>query len=175
MTSAGRARRSDAVLLSCGILPTNAARAVDPAPRGIGRRADSACQPGTASARRAPANHVDDDQQDDRADHRDEKARQAEIALVDRSATDQRRNEPAAQQGADDPDDDVEEEALLRVGLHDEAGYPTDDAAYDQPDDEIHLELPDVTNVGASRCFAPCAGHRDDAHSAVGLAPTGPV
>lgn len=103
-------------------------------------RADSACWSLIASARGAPANQVDDEQQDNGADERYEKARQAEIALVERTAADQRPYEPSAQQGADDSDDDVQEEPLLRVGLHDEAGYPSDNPAHDQPDDQVHTE-----------------------------------
>src|SRR5688500_11847030 len=96
------------------------------------------CQWLATSARSAPANQVDDEQQDDCADQRDKESRQAEIALVERTAADQRRNEPSAQQGADDADDDIQEEPLLRVGLHDEAGYPSDNPAHDQPDDQVH-------------------------------------
>ena len=53
-----------------------------------------------------------------------------ERRLVDVAAVE---DQPADER-ADDADDDVEQYALLRVGAHDEAGQPADDAADHEPD-----------------------------------------
>ena len=44
-----------------------------------------------------------------------------------------------AEERADDADHDVEEDALLGVGLHHDAGQPADDPAHDQPYDQTHV------------------------------------
>jgi hypothetical protein len=91
-------------------------------------------------ARLAAAEEVDDGDEDDRACERDEEGTDRE-ALVDGAHANQWRDEPAADEGADDADHHVEEDALLLVRVHDEAGEPTDDTANDEPDDEVHMSL----------------------------------
>src|SRR5207342_3908782 len=50
--------------------------------------------------------------------------------------------QPAAQERADNADDHIEQDALLRIRPHDQAGEPADDAAHDQPDDDVHASTP---------------------------------
>src|SRR5436190_1058966 len=87
----------------------------------------------------AAAEQIDDAQKDDCADQRHEHRRKTEGVLVDGGHADERRDEPTAEQRADDADDDVQDHALLRVGPHDHACQPTDDSADYQPDDEVHI------------------------------------
>src|SRR5262245_34562035 len=66
---------------------------------------------GAASPRRrlayaAPPDEIDDRQQDQRADERHDKPGNTEVVLIDGACTKQRRDEPAAQDRADDADDD---------------------------------------------------------------------
>src|SRR5690606_2578231 len=89
-----------------------------------------------ASAHPSAPEQVDDGQQDDGANQRYQDADEVD-SIVDRSTADpQHAGQPATKQGADDADHDVEEDTLLGVGLHDEAGDPADDAADNQPNDE---------------------------------------
>jgi hypothetical protein len=78
-----------------------------------------------AAAHSAAAKHIDDRQQDHRADKRDHQRAQAEIAIVDIRATDakQAEQEPT-QHCADNADDDVEQRALLRIRPHHDARQP---------------------------------------------------
>src|SRR5262245_38740881 len=92
----------------------------------------------------AAPDQVDDREQDDSAEERDQQSAQAEIPLIDRPGPEQRGEQPAAQQGADDADHDVENYTLLGIGLHHHAGKPADQTSDDQPNDEIHGTPPMV-------------------------------
>jgi hypothetical protein len=50
-------------------------------------------------------------------------------------------DKPSGQQGSDDADHHVEQDALLSVGTHDDAGEPAHDAADDQPNQNAHRTL----------------------------------
>src|SRR5262249_48059154 len=87
---------------------------------------------------RSPApEQVDDGEKHDGADERHQQRANAEGVLVDRRHTYQRRYEKPCDCGADDADDDVEKNALLCIGAHDEAGYPAEYSADDEPNDKI--------------------------------------
>lgn len=75
---------------------------------------------------------VDDRQQDHRTDQREQEGAEGD-RFVDAAA-----EQPAGNQRADDADHDVEDDALLGIALHDDAGQPAYDAADDQPDDDAH-------------------------------------
>lgn len=92
------------------------------------------------SAPRRPTEQVDDRQQDDGADERHEDRPDRE-AVIDGANTDERRDQPAPDEGADDADDHVQKDALLSIRLHDEAGEPAHDTAHDEPENEIHTRL----------------------------------
>jgi len=62
----------------------------------------------------------------------------AEVVRVDGAGAEHRCQEPAAEQGADDADDDVQDDPLLPVRSHDHARDPTDEPAHDKPNDEVH-------------------------------------
>src|SRR3546814_5968467 len=81
---------------------------------------------------------VDDRQQDQRADKRHEQRANIEGARDNGSAADERSHDPPRQHRSHDADDDIQENALLAVGAHDDAGQPADDAADDQKNDEAH-------------------------------------
>src|SRR6185437_13069480 len=88
---------------------------------------------------RAPApEEVDDSQQDDGPEQRDHQSAQAEIALVDGSSAYQGGDQPSRQQGADDAHDDIQPDALLGIRIHDSAREPSDQAPYNQPDNDVH-------------------------------------
>src|SRR5262249_2892996 len=87
--------------------------------------------------RGASSNQIDDRKQNQRTHERDHQSHYAEVTLIDRTPANEWRNKPAAKHRPDNSDDDIENDALCRIGAHDEAGEPTDDAANDQPYDEI--------------------------------------
>jgi hypothetical protein len=89
------------------------------------------------SAHAAAAEQIHDRQQDDGADQRDQERGQRD-ALIDRADAEQRGHDESGEQRADDTDNDVEQDALLRVGAHDDAGEPAHHAAHDQPDENTH-------------------------------------
>src|SRR5690606_15330399 len=82
-----------------------------------------------------------DGQQDDGAKQGYQERADAEVVLVDGSSAEQRRQQPSTKQGADDAHHDIEQQALLSVGAHDETGEPAEDAAYYDPDNEVHAFL----------------------------------
>ena len=57
-------------------------------------------------------------------------AEQAEVALVDGRNAEQRRQEPAAKECADDAGDDVQDNALSPIGPHQQAGQPAEQATH---------------------------------------------
>ena len=65
----------------------------------------------------------------------------------------------------DDADDDVEDDPLLPVRLHDDAGQPADDAADDQPDDETH-GMPSCGNARSGQSAPRCPGADRPGHGA---------
>ena len=129
--------------------------------RGRGPRRSDAWDGRSAGA---PAPHqVDDGQQDHRADQRDQQRTEAEHALVDRRNSQEGRDENAGNGRADDADDHVQQDALLPVGAHQEAGDPADQAAHDEQHDEIDHEGSSYSaHRGQARLSGnPCAfGHR---------------
>src|SRR5690606_34867625 len=103
---------------------------------GVARAFQSSVGESRGSAHAPATEQVDDGEQHDRTDQRDQDAGEAD-PVVDRSAADaEHAGQPATKPRADDADDHVEEDTLLDVGLHDEAGDPANDAADNQPDDE---------------------------------------
>src|SRR5690606_28726788 len=95
-----------------------------------------------ASAHAAATEQVDDGEQDDRADQRRNESHDVEACRSAGAAADERGDEPAADQCTDDADDHVEQDPLLGVRPHDQAGEPADDAAHDQPNDQTHVHSP---------------------------------
>src|SRR3546814_9768616 len=73
------------------------------------------------SAYATAAEQVDDRQQDDRADQGGDESHDVEPAAHVRAAADQGGDQPAADEGADDADHDVQQDALLGIGTHDHA------------------------------------------------------
>src|SRR5688572_13819663 len=92
------------------------------------------------SANRAATKEIDDREQDHRSDQRHEERGQRD-AVIDRADADQRRDDEPRQQRADDADDDVEQDALLRVSAHDDARQPAHHTAYYQPNQDAHKPL----------------------------------
>src|SRR6185312_3040639 len=91
-----------------------------------------------ALPRASAPEEVDDGQQDDGPEQRDHQAAQAEVALVDGSSAYQGGNQPSRQQGADDAYDDIQPDALLGIRIHDSAREPSNQAPYNQPDNDVH-------------------------------------
>src|SRR3982751_6850729 len=94
----------------------------------------STCRSAHALAR----DEIDDREQDDGAEERDEQARRADRARVYARSADHRPDQPAAQQGTDDADDDVHGDAHAAVATHDDARQPSNHAANDQPENDTH-------------------------------------
>jgi len=129
------------------------------------RRGAGARQPAPAgedSARATAAQQVDDGQQDDGAQQGDCQRPDAEDALVDRRNAQDGRDEDAGDGGAHDAHDDVEQEALLSVRTHQQAGHPADQTTHDEQHDEIdHEELSYTARRGqAGASGNPCATGR---------------
>ena len=98
-----------------------------------------------ASAGTPATQQVDDGQQDDGTQQRDRQRPDAEDALVDRRNAQDGRDEDAGDGGAHDAHDDVEQEALLPVRTHQQAGDPADQTAHHEQHDEIDHEMPSYT------------------------------
>jgi hypothetical protein len=49
------------------------------------------------------------------------------------------REQEPRQQRADNPDQDIEHGTLLRIGVHDEASNPPQEATHNNPQNKIHL------------------------------------
>ena len=60
-----------------------------------------------------------------------------EIETRNTGLTEERHN-PATDDGADDTDDDIEENALLAIRVHQKRCDPADDAAEDDPNENTH-------------------------------------
>ena len=59
------------------------------------------------------------------------------MLLVNGANAKERRQQESGQQSTDHPNDNVEEYPLLSVGTHDETGDPSEDAANNEPQNEI--------------------------------------
>lgn len=79
----------------------------------------------------------DNSDENDGADERDDKAREVEAADI--SAKAEETEQPASQDGSDDSHDDIEENALLGIGMHEKRCYPSDDAAENDIDEKTHM------------------------------------
>lgn len=121
------------------------------------RRAGRPRGPGEDSARAAAPEQVDDGQQDHRAEQGDQQRAHAEDALVDRGNAQDGRDEDAGDRGPDDAHDHVQQDALLSVRAHQEAGDPADQATHDEQHDEIDHE---ETSYTARRGQAGSFGNR---------------
>lgn len=115
--------------------------------------------PDEPSARAAAPEQVDDGQQDHRAQQGHQQRAHAEDALVDRGNAQDGRDEDAGDRGPDDAHDHVQQEALLPVRAHQQAGDPADQAAHDEQHDEIdHEEASYTARRGqAGPCGNRCA------------------
>src|SRR3546814_6547426 len=81
---------------------------------------------------------MDDRQQYDRTSQRDQECHGCERGVVDvASGEDQ-----AADERTDNADHDIEDDALLTICPHDDAGKPSDNAANDEPHDNSHNHSP---------------------------------
>src|SRR3546814_18966113 len=81
---------------------------------------------------------MDDRQQYDRTSQRDQECHGCERGVVDvASGEDQ-----AADERTDNADHDLEDDALLTICLHDDAGKPSDNAANDEPHENSHNHSP---------------------------------
>jgi len=115
----------------------------------------AATAPGSEFFRRlawgASPEQVDDREKHCRTQERHEQARDAEVVGVDRACAEQRRDQEAGDKRADDAHDDVEKDALLAVGPHDEAREPSQDTPYHQPNDDVHVCLHSMRCDGCRR------------------------
>lgn len=96
---------------------------------------------GLVLAHGATTEEVDDPEQHDRAKERDCHRRDVDRTAGDRRTADERCDQEARKKRADDADHDVEQDALLSVGAHDDACQPADDAADDEKNDKAHNTL----------------------------------
>jgi hypothetical protein len=93
------------------------------------------------SACAAAPDQIHNGQQDGRTDERDEQCGHAEVVLIDGPNSDERRDKPTCQHGTNDANDHIQNDALLSIGLHQHACQPTDQTAYNEPNDEVHDEF----------------------------------
>jgi len=78
----------------------------------------------------------DDGDQDDGADERNDETR--EIETTD-SAEAEVTSQPASQDGSDDSYDDIENNALLGIGIHEKRCGPSDEASENDIGDKTHM------------------------------------
>src|SRR3546814_13988954 len=97
--------------------------------------------PYTTLFRSSAPDEVDDREQDDRADEGRHERPPVEGVAAQMAAADQTAEQQPAEDRADATDDDVQEDALLGIGAHHDAGKPADDAAHDECDNEINHVL----------------------------------
>jgi len=81
----------------------------------------------------------------------DEERWQAQVVLVDGANAQQGCQQEPRYHGANNPDHDVEEDALLGVGVHNDTRDPPEDTADDQPQDKIHTYVP-LCSLKRRRC-----------------------
>jgi hypothetical protein len=102
------------------------------------------------------AKQLGDRQQDDSAAQRHQQGWKAEVTFVDRANVEQRTQEDARQERPDDANDNIGDQSLTAIGLHDQTGYPADHSAYDDPYNEIdHFLL--LKLVPLFKWNAPCS------------------
>jgi len=89
-----------------------------------------------ASAQCGWPHRIDDDQEKNGPKKGNEQACCAEVALIDSRHADQRGQEPSGKGRANDPDHDVEGNALARS--HNRACCPTDQSADHEPENDVH-------------------------------------
>lgn len=82
------------------------------------------------------AERFDDSDQDNRADEGDDETRDIEAT---HAAVTEEPSEPTAESGPDDTDDDIEQDALLAIRLHDHRGDPTDETSEHDVDEKTHM------------------------------------
>ena len=99
------------------------------------------------------ASRPQDHDQEHRAEQRDDKAPEGPEG---RDA--ERARRPVPQDGTHDADDDVREQPHLCIGLHDEAGEPSDDAADDDGHNEAHGYALLFAGRGWCRLWEPTRG-----------------
>src|SRR5579884_2991506 len=83
---------------------------------------------------------VDDDQEENGSNKGNEQTRSAEVALIDGRDANQRAHQPSGKGRANDSHNDVEHETLARS--RNRACCPTNQAADDEPEDDIHHMSP---------------------------------
>lgn len=83
------------------------------------------CEVHLAAVKSAALEEIDHKEQDDRTPQRYQESRYAEVVLVDRADPKIRGYDVTGYERADDAHDDIEEDALLGIRLHDDTGYPT--------------------------------------------------
>src|SRR5687768_5812737 len=121
-----------------------AARRPHPSPNEISPRRRSAAglreRVEPVLADRAATEQVDDRQQQDRADEGRKQGAAVEAVAAEQGAVgaEEAAEQEAPEQRADDADDDVEQDALLRIGTHHDAREPADDAADNERKNETH-------------------------------------
>src|SRR5947209_393229 len=86
------------------------------------------------------ADRVPDDNNDDRANGRDDDGRDVDAGRVVLAPADDARQE-AANDRANDPQDDVADHAEALVALYEQSREPTGDGADDDPADDAHRFL----------------------------------
>ncbi len=89
-------------------------------------------------AHRATAKEIHAGQQNDRSEQRHRERWQATVVLVNGASAKERRQQEPGQQSADHLNYNVEEYPLLRVCTHNEADDLSEDAANNEPQNEIH-------------------------------------
>ena len=90
----------------------------------------------------AAADQIDDPQQHHGANKRPQQTDRAEG--VETGTHTEKAAEEIAEKSPNDTDDDIQNDALLPIRAHDDAGQPADDAANNQSDDQAHgFSLPE--------------------------------
>ena len=80
-----------------------------------------------------PPEEIHNPEEDDCTQERDEECGPAEVTLINRAGAEHRGEEEATKEGSDDPDNDIEENALLRIRPHHETRKPSNETAGDEP------------------------------------------
>src|SRR6187551_2961165 len=96
----------------------------------------------------AAADQVDDREQDDRTDQRIDESRHGDD-LVDPAS-----EQEGSDHRTDDPDNDVQQDALLAIRAHKHACKPADNTADHEPNNDTHLFpplLPALPGLGQER------------------------
>jgi hypothetical protein len=81
---------------------------------------------------------MDNRQENAGTQQRGQQGGEAEIAVIESATAEEGREHEPSDQGADNPDNDMQQQALLRIGVHDDAGNPPQDATEDKPQNKVH-------------------------------------